>query len=44
MFAYIHKPMPIEVLCSHVDDFNTRNKCLTAKLASVHLSSYKGQY
>ena len=30
--VYISKLIRFAGLCSHVDDFNTRNKCLTAKL------------
>ena len=29
---YIHRKIRFARVCSHVDDFNTRNKCLTAKL------------
>ena len=30
--VYISQPIRFARVCSHVDDFNTRNKCLTAKL------------
>ena len=30
--AYISQLIRIARVCSHVDDFNARNKCLTAKL------------
>ena len=30
--VYISQLIRFARLCSHVDDFNTRNKCLTAKL------------
>ena len=30
--VYIYKLIRFARVCSHVDDFNTRNKCLTAKL------------
>ena len=29
---YISQLIRFDRVCSHVDDFNTRNKCLTAKL------------
>ena len=29
---YLYLLQTFARLCSHVDDFNTRNKCLTAKL------------
>ena len=30
--VYISKRIRFARVCSHVEDFNTRNKCLTAKL------------
>ena len=30
--VYISQRIRFAIVCSHVDDFNTRNKCLTAKL------------
>ena len=30
--VYISQLIRFALVCSHVDDFNTRNKCLTAKL------------
>ena len=30
--VYIYQLIRFARVCSHVDDFNTRNKCLTAKL------------
>ena len=30
--VYISKLIRFTLVCSHVDDFNNRNKCLTAKL------------
>ena len=33
--VYISQLIRFVRVCSHVDDFNTRNKCLTAKLRSL---------
>ena len=30
--VYISQPIKFARVCSHVDDFNARNKCLTANL------------
>ena len=32
ILTHIHQLIRFARVCSHVDDFNTRNKCLTAKL------------
>ena len=32
MYIYISQLIRFAQVCCHVDDFNTRNKCLTAKL------------
>ena len=31
-WVYISQPLRFTRVCSHVEDFNARNKCLTAKL------------
>ena len=37
--VYISQLIRFARLCSHVDDFNTRNKCLTAKLFKQGITS-----
>ena len=38
--VYISQLIRFARVCSHVDDFNTRNKCLTAKLLKNFLNRY----
>ena len=39
--VYISQLIRFARVCSHVDDFNTRNKCLTAKLLKQGYRYYK---
>ena len=38
---YISQLIRFARVCSHVDDFNTRNKCLTAKLLKLGYRYHK---
>ena len=39
--VYISQLIRFARVCSHIDDFNTRNKCLTAKLLKQGYRYYK---
>ena len=39
--VYIYQLIRLARVCSHVDDFNTRNKCLTAKLLKQDYQHHK---